>query len=72
MPLTLVSVASLSGRRLLILVMVLAAQCNFTMDLLIVVIALPHIQQDLGFNPANLTWVLNGVWWSAFAGGKIR
>lgn len=32
----------------------------FAMDLLIVVVALPRIQQDLGFNPAALTWVLNG------------
>ena len=29
------------------------------MDLLIVVVALPRIQKDLGFNPASLTWVLN-------------
>lgn len=60
MPLIHQSVAPLSGRRSLGLVMVLAAQCMFAMDLLIVVVALPHIQQDLGFNPANLTWVLNG------------
>ena len=29
------------------------------MDLLIVVVALPRIQEDLAFNPASLTWVLN-------------
>lgn len=42
------------------LLVVLAAQCMFAMDLLIVVVALPRIQQDLGFHPAALTWVLNG------------
>jgi len=57
--LTLGSVAPASGRRALALFIVLAAQCMFAMDLLIVVIALPRIQQDLGFNPAALTWVLN-------------
>src|ERR1700712_2429545 len=29
------------------------------MDFLIVVVALPRIQQDLGFSPARLTWVPN-------------
>jgi MFS family permease len=29
------------------------------MDFLIVVVALPRIQQDLGFSPAALTWVPN-------------
>lgn len=29
------------------------------MDFLIVVVALPRIQQDLGFSPASLTWVPN-------------
>lgn len=48
-----------SDRRTLALLIVLAAQFMFAMDLLIVVVALPQIQQDLGFNPANLTWVLN-------------
>lgn len=37
----------------------LAAQFMFAMDLLIVVVALPRIQHDLGFNPAGLTWVPN-------------
>jgi EmrB/QacA subfamily drug resistance transporter len=51
--------ASTSRRRALALLTVLTAQCMFAMDLLIVVVALPRIQHDLGFNPASLTWVLN-------------
>jgi MFS family permease len=46
-------------RRGLALLTILAAQFMFAMDLLIVVVALPRIQHDLGFNPASLTWVLN-------------
>lgn len=46
-------------RRALALFKVLAAQCMFAMDLLIVVMALPRMQQDLGFTSANLSWVLN-------------
>jgi EmrB/QacA subfamily drug resistance transporter len=38
---------------------VLAAQLMLAMDFLIVVVALPRIQQDLGFSPAGLTWVPN-------------
>jgi EmrB/QacA subfamily drug resistance transporter len=57
--LTLGSDASTAGRRALALFTVLTAQCMFAMDLLIVVVALPRIQHDLGFNPAALTWVLN-------------
>lgn len=56
---TLGSVASASRRRALALAIVLAAQCMFAMDLLIVVVALPRIEHDLGFNPASLSWVLN-------------
>ncbi len=56
---TLGRVASASRRRALALAIVLAAQCMFAMDLLIVVVALPRIQHDLGFNPASLSWVLN-------------
>jgi EmrB/QacA subfamily drug resistance transporter len=48
-----------SPHRTLALFVVLAAQCMFAMDLLVVVVALPRIQQDLGFTPASLTWVLN-------------
>lgn len=43
----------------LALLTILAAQFMFAMDLLIVVVALPRIQHDLGFSPAGLTWVLN-------------
>ena len=53
------SAASTSGQRALALFTVLTAQFMLSMDLLIVVVALPRIQQDLGFNPATLTWVLN-------------
>jgi len=58
--LTVGDVAAPSGRRALALFTVLTAQCMFAMDLLIVLVALPRIQHDLGFNPASLTWVLNG------------
>ena len=51
--------APTARRRTLALFIVLAAQFMFAMDLLIVVVALPRIQQDLGLNPAALTWVLN-------------
>lgn len=57
---TLQSAVPSSGRRSLALLMVLAAQCMFAMDFLIVVVALPHIQQDLGLSQSSLTWVLNG------------
>ncbi len=53
------SATSTSRRRALALITVLTAQFMLSMDLLIVVVALPRIQQDLGFNPASLTWVLN-------------
>lgn len=56
---TLGNVAPASRRRPLALAIVLAAQCMFAMDLLIVLVALPRIQHDLGFNPASLSWVLN-------------
>ncbi len=51
--------ASTSRQRALALFTVLTAQFMLSMDLLIVVVALPRIQQDLGFTPASLTWVLN-------------
>lgn len=53
------SLVPTSRRRTLALLTVLAAQCMFAMDLLIVVVALPRIAHDLGFSPAGLTWVLN-------------
>lgn len=39
---------------------VLAAQLMLTMDFLIVIVALPRMQYDLGFSPAALSWVPNG------------
>jgi MFS family permease len=39
---------------------VLAAQLMLTMDFLIVIVALPRMQYDLGFSPATLSWVPNG------------
>jgi EmrB/QacA subfamily drug resistance transporter len=53
------SVAPSARRRALALWMVLAAQLMLAMDLMIVVVALPRIQQDLGFSAAGLTWVPN-------------
>ncbi len=38
---------------------ILTAQLMLQMDLLIVIVALPQIQAELGFTPAGLTWVLN-------------
>lgn len=49
----------MARRRALALIVVLTAQFIFSMDLLIVVVALPQIQQDLGFSSSGLTWVLN-------------
>lgn len=46
-------------RHALALWTVLAAQLMLAMDFLIVVVALPRIQQDLGFSGAGLTWVPN-------------
>ena len=48
-----------SRRRALAVWVVLAVQLMLTMDFLIVVVALPRIQHDLGFSPAELTWVPN-------------
>ena len=55
---TIVATPAPPGRGLALLT-ILAAQFMFAMDLLIVVVALPRIQHDLGFHPAGLTWVLN-------------
>lgn len=48
-----------SRQRAFALWIVLAAQLMLAMDFLIVVVALPRIQLDLGFSPAALTWVPN-------------
>jgi MFS family permease len=47
-------------RRTLALWVVLAGQLMLTMDFLIVIVALPRIQAELGFSPAELSWVPNG------------
>ncbi|EWT03592.1 MFS transporter [Intrasporangium oryzae NRRL B-24470] len=38
---------------------VLVAQLMLMLDATVVNVALPHIQSDLGFSPAGLSWVLN-------------
>ena len=38
---------------------VLVAQLMLVLDATVVNVALPHIQSDLGFSPAGLSWVLN-------------
>ena len=48
-----------SPRHALALWTILAAQLMLAMDFLIVVVALPRIQADLGFSAAGLTWVPN-------------
>jgi len=48
-----------SGGRQVALWTVLAAQLMLTMDFLIVIVALPRIQQDLGFTQAGLSWIPN-------------
>ncbi|MGN2431559.1 MFS transporter [Pseudomonas syringae] len=46
-------------RRVLALAVILSAQLMLQMDFLIVMVALPQIQADLGFSPAALSWVPN-------------
>jgi EmrB/QacA subfamily drug resistance transporter len=46
-------------RRAGLLAVILAAQLMVVLDTTIVNVALPHIQADLGFAPASLSWVLN-------------
>lgn len=48
-----------STRRVLALAVILSAQLMLQMDFLIVMVALPQIQADLGFSPAALSWVPN-------------
>lgn len=48
-----------SSRRALALTVILGAQLMLQMDFLIVMVALPQIQQDLGFSAAGLSWVPN-------------
>lgn len=51
--------AASPGQRTLALWTILAAQLMLQMDFLIVIVALPRIQQDLGFSAAGLSWVPN-------------
>ena len=46
-------------RRWATLIIVCFAQLMIVLDVTIVNVALPPIQQDLGFSQANLTWVVN-------------
>jgi MFS family permease len=48
-----------STRRTLALATILAAQLMLQMDFLIVMVALPRMQADLGFSAAALSWVPN-------------
>ncbi|MGH8996828.1 MAG: MFS transporter [Acidimicrobiales bacterium] len=52
--------AGLGGRRpSTFLIVILAAQLMVVLDTTIVNVALPHIQQGLGFSAGGLSWVLN-------------
>ena len=53
------SVGSPGDRRGIALATILTAQLMLTMDFLIVLVALPRIQTELGFTPAGLSWVPN-------------
>jgi MFS family permease len=46
--------------RWLVLVIVCLAQFMVILDATVVNVALPSIQQDLGFSRADLQWVING------------
>jgi EmrB/QacA subfamily drug resistance transporter len=50
---------SADRRRWATLIIVCFAQLMIVLDVTIVNVALPSIQQDLGFSQANLTWVVN-------------
>src|SRR3954447_22616816 len=51
--------AAPSTRRWLALALIAAAQFMVIMDTSIIGVALPEIQQDLGFSPQGLSWVFN-------------
>ena len=52
--------AGQAPRRLGVALTVIAtAQLMVVLDLTIVTVALPHIQEDLGFSGSNLEWVVN-------------
>jgi EmrB/QacA subfamily drug resistance transporter len=42
-----------------VLAVILAAQMMVTLDITIVLVALPHIQRTFGFSSSSLSWVLN-------------
>ena len=49
-----------AGRIAAGIAIVLGAQLMLVLDMTVVNVALPHIDADLGFGPASLSWVLNG------------
>lgn len=51
--------AAQTSQRIAALIVILTAQLMLQMDFLIVMVALPQIQQDLGFEAATLSWVPN-------------
>ena len=53
------SPATASSKRWLALGLIAAAQFMVIMDTSIIGVALPEIQQDLGFTPEGLSWVFN-------------
>ncbi|AHZ71688.1 hypothetical protein OU5_4609 [Pseudomonas mandelii JR-1] len=53
------SISKQDTNRILALAVILSAQLMLQMDFLIVMVALPQIQADLGFSPAALSWVPN-------------
>lgn len=57
----------LTGRTLLGLIVVFITQLMLVVDASIVNVALPHIRDELGFSPTNLSWVVTG-YALAFAG----
>src|SRR3990170_188263 len=59
--------ARLTGRTLLGLIVVFITQLMLVVDASIVNVALPHIQDELGFTAANLSWVVTS-YALAFAG----
>lgn len=48
-----------AGRAAAGIAIVLVAQLMIVLDATVVNVALPHVDEDLGFGPASLSWVLN-------------
>ena len=59
-----------NGHRRLRLALICVAQFVVVLDVTIVVIALPAIRRDLGFNPAGLEWVIS-AYTLTFGGGLL-